>query len=214
MTRRDFMKRFLLLVVGLIFSGLALAAVNINTATKEELEALNGIGPVKAQAIIDYRKANGPFKSIDDVKNVKGVGDATFDKIRGDLSLGGATKLPAGAAAPAKAEPAKAAAAPAAAPAPAKAEPAKAAAAPAAAPAPAKAEPAKAAAAPAAAPAPAKAEPAKAAAAAPAAASAKDDKAAKDKAAKEEKAAKDKAAKDAKAAKPADAKAKDEKPAK
>ena len=121
------MKRFLLLVVGLIFSGLALAAVNINTATKEELEALNGIGPVKAQAIIDYRKANGPFKSIDDVKNVKGVGDATFDKIRGDLSLSGATKLPAGAAAPAKAEPAKAAAAPAAAPAPAKAEPAKAA---------------------------------------------------------------------------------------
>ena len=80
------MKRFLLLVVGLLFSGLALAAVNINTATKEELEALNGIGPVKAQAIIDYRKANGPFKSIDDVKNVKGVGDATFDKIKGDLS--------------------------------------------------------------------------------------------------------------------------------
>jgi competence protein ComEA len=212
------MKRFLLLVVGLIFSGLALAAVNINTATKEELEALNGIGPVKAQAIIDYRKANGPFKSIDDVKNVKGVGDATFDKIRGDLSLSGATKLPAGAAAPAKAEPAKAAAAPAAAPAPAKAEPAKAAAAPAAAPAP------------------AKAEPAKAAAAAPAAASAKDDKAAKEKSAKEEKAAKDKAAKDekaakeksakdekaakdkaakdAKAAKPADAKAKEDKPAK
>ncbi|HSN45630.1 MAG TPA: helix-hairpin-helix domain-containing protein [Casimicrobiaceae bacterium] len=170
------MKRFLLLVVGLIFSGLALAAVNINTATKEELEALNGIGPVKAQAIIDYRKANGPFKSIDDVKNVKGVGDATFDKIRGDLSLSGATKLPAGAAAPAKAEPAKAAAAPAAAPAP------------------------------------AKAEPAKAAAAAPAAASAKDDKAAKEKSAKEEKAAKDKAAKDEKAAK--DKAAKDEKAAK
>lgn len=129
------MKRFLLLVVSLIFSGLALAAVNINTATKEELEALSGIGPVKAQAIIDYRTANGRFKALEDIKKVSGIGDATFDKIKGDLSLTGATRLPAGAAAPAKAEPAKAAAAPAPVPAPAKAEPAKAAAAaPAAAP--------------------------------------------------------------------------------
>ena len=94
------MKRFLLLLVGLIFSGLALAAVNVNTATKEELEVLNGIGPVKAQAIIDHRTANGRFKSLDDVKNVKGIGDATFDKIKGDLSLTGPTKLPAGAVAP------------------------------------------------------------------------------------------------------------------
>ncbi|MBK7792022.1 MAG: ComEA family DNA-binding protein [Betaproteobacteria bacterium] len=120
------MKRFLLLLVGLIFSGLALAAVNVNTATKEELEVLNGIGPVKAQAIIDHRTANGRFKSLDDVKNVKGIGDATFDKIKGDLSLTGPTKLPAGAAAPAKAEAPKAAAA---APAAAKAEAPKAAAA-------------------------------------------------------------------------------------
>ena len=128
-TQGSMMKRFLILLVALLFSGLSLAAVNINTATLQELEALNGIGPVKAQAIIDHRKANGPFKSIDQIKDVKGVGDATFDKIKGDLAVSGATKAPAAtpaAAAAAKAEPAKAAAP--AAPAPAmKAEPAKAA---------------------------------------------------------------------------------------
>ena len=85
------MKRLLLLVATLFFSGMALAAVNINTATKEELEALPEIGPVKAQAIIDYRKENGPFKSIDQIKDVKGIGPATFDKIKGDISLTGPT---------------------------------------------------------------------------------------------------------------------------
>ena len=168
------MKRFLLLLAALLFSGLSLAAVNINTATQQELEALNGIGPVKAQAIIDHRKANGPFKSAEQLKDVKGIGDATFDKIKGDVSVSGATKAPA--AAP-KSEPAKAAA-PAAAAAPAM-----------------KAEPAKAVA-PAAAPA-MKAEPAKTAAPAapPAKADAAKDKAAADKMAKD-KAAADKAAAD------------------
>src|SRR6185295_3973047 len=85
------MKRLLMLLIGLLFSGLALAAININTATLQELEALNGIGSVKAQAIIDHRKANGPFKSIDQLKDVKGIGDATFDKIKGDVSVSGAT---------------------------------------------------------------------------------------------------------------------------
>ena len=115
------MKRFLLAIVMLLLSSLALAAVNINTATKEELDALPGVGPVKAQAIIDYRKANGRFKSLEDLKKVNGIGDATFEKLKPDITLTGKTTP---VATPAKSEPAKApAATPAAAPA--KAEPAK-----------------------------------------------------------------------------------------
>src|SRR6188472_4464650 len=112
------MKQFLLFVFALLFAGLALAAVNINTATKEELDALPGIGPVKAQAIIDYRNANGPFKSPEDVMKVKGIKEGEFSKLKGTISTSGATTAPH---APAKAEPMKAAAP--AAPAPAKAEP-------------------------------------------------------------------------------------------
>jgi competence protein ComEA len=95
------MKRFALLFAALLaHAGMALAAVNINSATREQLEALDGIGPVKAQAIIDYRKKNGPFKRLEDVKNVDGVGDATYDKIRGDIALSGTTTVPKGDAAP------------------------------------------------------------------------------------------------------------------
>src|SRR6476661_4517985 len=89
------MKRLALLFAALLaYAGMALAAVNINSATKEQLESLNGIGPVKAQAIIDYRKKNGHFKKLEDIKNVEGIGDATFDKIKGDIALSGTTTVP------------------------------------------------------------------------------------------------------------------------
>ena len=102
------MKKLLALFVALIaYAGLAIAAVNINSATKEQLESLNGIGPVKAQAIIDYRKKHGPFKSLEDVKKVDGIGDATFDKIRKDIALSGTTKIDAPAKEEKKAAPAK-----------------------------------------------------------------------------------------------------------
>ena len=92
------MKRLAVLLFALLaYAGLALGAVNVNTATKEQLEALDGIGPVKAQAIIDYRTKNGRFKSIDDLKNVAGIGDATLQKIRKDVTLTGTTSVPAAA---------------------------------------------------------------------------------------------------------------------
>ena len=56
--------------------------ININIATKEELMTLSGIGEVKAEAIIVYRQENGEFKSIDEMKQISGIGEKTFDKIK------------------------------------------------------------------------------------------------------------------------------------
>ncbi len=56
--------------------------ININTATAAELDTLPGIGPVLAQRIIDYRKANGPFAAIEDIKNVQGIGEGIFEEIK------------------------------------------------------------------------------------------------------------------------------------
>ena len=61
--------------------------ININTANKEELMNLNGIGESKAQNIINYRVDNGDFKSIEDIKNVKGIGDSIFEKIKNDICV-------------------------------------------------------------------------------------------------------------------------------
>ncbi len=58
------------------------APVNINTATLEELQTLPGIGATRAQQIIDYRQANGGFKSIDELQNVTGIGPATYEKLK------------------------------------------------------------------------------------------------------------------------------------
>jgi len=65
-----------------------LAAVNINTATQSELEAVKGLGPSKAKAIISYREANGGFKSVDELDNVKGFGKASVEKLKGEISVG------------------------------------------------------------------------------------------------------------------------------
>ena len=86
------MNRLLAFFVALMaFVGLALGAVNVNTATQSELEALHGIGPVKAKAIIDYRAKHGPFKSLEELDKVPGIGKATLEKMRPDVTFSGAT---------------------------------------------------------------------------------------------------------------------------
>lgn len=77
----------MLLLAGLL-SVQAFAAVNINTATQSQLEAVKGLGPVKAKAIISHRETNGKFKSIDDLDNVKGFGKASVNKLREELTIG------------------------------------------------------------------------------------------------------------------------------
>ncbi len=59
--------------------------IDLNTATKEELKSLNGIGDVKAENIINYRETNGFFKRIEDIKNISGIGDLTFEKLKDEL---------------------------------------------------------------------------------------------------------------------------------
>lgn len=61
--------------------------ININTATKEELMTLSGIGESKAISIIEYRNSNGSFKSIEEIKNVSGIGDAAFEKIKNNITI-------------------------------------------------------------------------------------------------------------------------------
>lgn len=63
------------------------SVININTASKETLMTLNGIGESKAQAIIDYRDESGGFKSVDDITNVSGIGEKTLEKIKDKISI-------------------------------------------------------------------------------------------------------------------------------
>lgn len=88
-------KLLLILAMWLAMVGVALAQININTATKEQLDGLKGIGPAKAQAVIDYRTKNGPFKTVDDLEKVSGIGPATMKDLRNKITV-------AGGAAPAK----------------------------------------------------------------------------------------------------------------
>jgi competence protein ComEA len=60
----------------------AIGVVNINRASVTELDALPGVGPSTAQSIVDYRSANGPFGSPEDLLNVKGIGPAKFEAMR------------------------------------------------------------------------------------------------------------------------------------
>ena len=84
-----FMKKLLLILLACFaFSTSVFAGeVNLNSANEVELEALKGIGPVKAKSIVDYRAKNGPFKSVDELVRVPGFGKITVDKLRADLTV-------------------------------------------------------------------------------------------------------------------------------
>jgi len=86
------MKKITVFLAALLaYAGTAFAVVNINSASQKQLEELPGVGPAKAKAIMDYRKKNGPFKNVEDIKKVDGIGDATYEQIKGDLVTKGTT---------------------------------------------------------------------------------------------------------------------------
>lgn len=80
--------RRLILALFLLFAGPALAAVDINAASEAELETLPGIGPSKAAAIVQYRADHGPFKTVDELDNVSGIGPSTMASLRDQVTVG------------------------------------------------------------------------------------------------------------------------------
>jgi competence protein ComEA len=92
------------LLAGALAAGLAIAlagaparaaegVVNVNTATLEELARLPGIGEAKARAILELRKERGAFRSVDQLRDVKGIGDAALERIRPHVVTEGKTTL-------------------------------------------------------------------------------------------------------------------------
>lgn len=63
------------------------SVVNINTAAPEELQTLHGVGPAIAHRIVEYREANGGFKSAEELVKVRGIGEAKFQKIKNQISI-------------------------------------------------------------------------------------------------------------------------------
>lgn len=80
-------KLFLAFVTLFALVSIATAATNINTATQLELEMLQGIGPSKASAIVEYRKENGEFGSKNDLIEVSGIGEGTLNLIREEITV-------------------------------------------------------------------------------------------------------------------------------
>ena len=92
------MKKLLGVIFGVLMAFSVHAAVNLNSATQSELETVKGIGPAKAKAIVTHRDKNGPFKSVDDLANVKGFGKSSVDKLKAELTVSAEAKAPESAA--------------------------------------------------------------------------------------------------------------------
>jgi competence protein ComEA len=65
----------------------SVSKININKATVDQLKELTGIGDSYAKGIVEYREKNGPFKKIEDIKEVKGIGDKLFEKIKDQITI-------------------------------------------------------------------------------------------------------------------------------
>ena len=71
-------------------TGAAVATVNINTASAEQFEALPGVGAKTAQRILEHRQKNGPFKKVEELMNIKGIGEKSVLKLKPYLTIGAA----------------------------------------------------------------------------------------------------------------------------
>lgn len=94
-----FFRALLVALAILPFSAGAAGTIDINTATAAELEQVNGLGPAKASAIVQYRSEHGAFASLEDLTKVPGIGEKSLEKMRSQLSVAAPQ---AGAAAPKK----------------------------------------------------------------------------------------------------------------
>lgn len=89
------------LVVITVFAGIGAAeasqpaagVVNINNASSEQLQLLPRVGPALAERIIEFREANGPFRAVDEIVAVKGIGESSFEKLEPFIVTSGATTL-------------------------------------------------------------------------------------------------------------------------
>lgn len=82
-------------VLALFLTHLACASVDINTADEKQLRTVKGIGPVKAKALLAWRSKNGAFRSVADVRHVKGFGAKILARIGHELTIGGRPLMPA-----------------------------------------------------------------------------------------------------------------------
>ncbi len=94
------MRHLICAVLLCLSSASAFAVIDLNSASASELDGLPGIGPGRAQAIVDYRQAHGPFLSVDDLGKVKGIGEKTLAEVRPLVTVGQPAGIPAEPAAP------------------------------------------------------------------------------------------------------------------